>query len=148
MEKTLAAYIYDYWPLRPPLPMSRLLAFFLVALVLLQTLGQEVLVVDYQLHKSRITELYCMNKARPQLHCNGKCHLAQQLRKADAAEKKAPAGPTAKLKYEVLPPAAFALAPPAPQRWPLPAPRYPTRPAPRYAAVPGAGVFRPPLSLS
>ena len=128
--------------------MTRLLAFFLVALVLLQTLGQEVLVVDYQLHKARITELYCVNKARPQLHCNGKCHLAQQLRKADAAEKKAPAGPVAKMKYEVLPSAAFAFVLPTPLRWPLPARRYPTRPTAQCAAGSGTGVFRPPLLLA
>jgi len=55
---------------------NRLLALFLAALVLLQALGQEVLVVDYRLHKARITEQYCVNKARPRLHCDGKCRLA------------------------------------------------------------------------
>jgi hypothetical protein len=123
--------------------MARLLAFFLVALMLLQTLGQEVLVVDYQLNKARITQLYCVNKARPQLHCNGKCHLAKQLRKADGTEKKAPAGTLAKVKFEVLPTVPFALRPPG--RWRQPARRYAPQPAARYAAVPGTGVFRPPL---
>ncbi|ALW86707.1 hypothetical protein AUC43_17455 [Hymenobacter sedentarius] len=123
---------------------QRFLAFFLAALMLLQTLGQEVLVVDYQLNKARITALYCVNKARPQLHCNGKCHLAKQLRKADAAEKKAPAGAQAKVKYEVLPSAAFALL--APRRWRLPARRYPALATARGAAVPPPGVFRPPLA--
>lgn len=126
--------------------MARLLAFFLAALVLLQTLGQEVLVVDYQLNKARITELYCVNKTRPQLHCNGKCHLAKQLRKADGAEKKAPAGTLAKVKFEVLPTTPFAL--PLLGRWRQPARRYASQPAARYAAVPGAGVFRPPLLLA
>jgi hypothetical protein len=126
--------------------MARLLAFFLVALMLLQTLGQEVLVVDYQLNKARITELYCVNKARPQLHCNGKCHLAKQLRKADGAEKKAPAGTLAKVKFEVLPTAPFALRPPG--RWRQPARRYALPPVAHYAAVAGPGVFRPPLLLA
>ena len=90
--------------------MSRLLASFLVLLVLLQTLGLEVLVVNYELNKARITELYCVNKARPLLHCNGQCHLARQLRKADGGDKKAPAEASARVKYEVLPPAALALA--------------------------------------
>ncbi|MDO7851413.1 hypothetical protein [Hymenobacter convexus] len=125
--------------------MARLLAFFLVALMLLQTLGQELLVVDYQLNKARITELYCVNKARPQLHCNGKCHLAKQLRKADGAEKKAPAG-TLKVKFEVLPTASFALHPPV--RWRQPARRYTLPAAAHYAAVSGPGVFRPPLLLA
>jgi hypothetical protein len=125
---------------------TRFLAFFLTALMLLQTLGREVLVLDYQLHKARITELYCINKARPQLHCNGKCHLAKQLRKTDDAEKKAPNGAPAKVKYEVLPTAAFAFEAPAASRWPQLARRYPALAAVHYAAVPGQGVFRPPLS--
>lgn len=116
--------------------------------MLLQTLGQEVLVVDYQLHKARITELYCVNKARPQLHCNGKCHLAKQLRKVDAAEKKAPSGSPVKVKYEVLPTGSFAFAGRAPQRWQLPARRYPAHLAAHCAAVPGSDVFRPPLLLA
>jgi len=126
--------------------MARLLAFFLAALVLLQTLGQEVLVVNYELRKADITARYCVNKARPQLHCNGKCHLAKQLRKAASTEKKAPAGTLAKVKFEVLPTAPFALRPPG--RWRQPARRYAARPAPHCAAVPGTGVFRPPLLLA
>ncbi|MBH8567399.1 hypothetical protein KB206_00775 [Microvirga sp. STS02] len=122
--------------------MHRILAFFLVALMLLQTLGQEVLVVDYQLNKARITQLYCVNKAKPMLHCNGKCHLAQQLRKAEGGDKKAPEL-LAKVKYEVLPTAALQLL--QPQRWPAAARPY-ARPAMvRYTGVPGRGVFRPPL---
>ncbi|WP_197076787.1 hypothetical protein [Hymenobacter terrenus] len=112
--------------------------------MLLQTLGREMLVLDYELNKVRITELYCVNKARPQLHCNGKCHLAQELRKADGADKKSPAGAVAKVKYEVLPTVAFVLAP-QPQRWPLGAQCYPARPTAHCAAVPSAEVFRPPL---
>ena len=65
------------------------------------------------------------------------------MRKAEGGDKKAPADALAKVKYEVLPTAAFVL--PAPRRWPLPARRYPTRPAARCAAVPGTGVFRPPV---
>jgi hypothetical protein len=126
--------------------MNRLLACFLAALMLLQTLGPEVLVVSYQLNKARITARYCVNKARPQLHCNGKCHLAQQLRKADGADKKAPNSAVAKVKYEVLPTAAFALRPP--RRWLRLAARYPRPSALHCAAVPTPGVFRPPLLLA
>jgi hypothetical protein len=125
---------------------TRFLAFFLVALLLLQTLGQEVLVVDYQLNKARITKLYCVNKARPQLHCNGKCHLAQQLRKAEGGDKKAPAEAQAKVKYEVLPTAAFVLL--MPRRWPVPARHFWSPPVARCAAGTARGVFRPPLLLA
>ena len=111
--------------------------------MLLQTLGREVLVLDYQLNKARITELYCVNKARPLLHCNGKCHLMQQLRKADGAEKKAPFSTLAKVKYEVLPTAGFVLR--VPERGPSPARRYPAARVVPGAAVFGAAVFRPPI---
>jgi hypothetical protein len=125
--------------------MTRLLAFFLAALLMLQTLGPEVLVVSYQLNKARITAQYCVNKARPQLRCNGKCHLAKQLRQADGADKKAPAGAVTKIKYEVLPTAPVALSPP--RRWPLPARHYPVAGLARWVAVPGTDVFRPPILL-
>ncbi|HEX8329733.1 MAG TPA: hypothetical protein VF629_19505 [Hymenobacter sp.] len=126
--------------------MNRFLAFFLAALMLLQTLGREVLVLDYALNKARITELYCVNKARPQLACNGKCHLAKQLRKADGDDNKAPAGVVGKVKYEVLPTAALALC--LPQRWPLPARCYPALRVGASPLAPGADVFRPPLLLA
>ncbi|GAA3966268.1 hypothetical protein GCM10022407_10720 [Hymenobacter antarcticus] len=113
--------------------------------MLLQTLGPEVLVVNYQLNKVRITARYCVNKARPQRHCNGKCHLASQLRQTDNDDKKAPAGPVAKMKYEVLPLAALAFARPAAHRWRLPARRYPALHPARCAAGRGPAVFRPPL---
>jgi hypothetical protein len=124
---------------------TRFLAFFLTALMLLQTLGQEVLVVDYQLNKARITAQFCVNKAKPQLNCNGKCHLAKQLRKAEGGDKKAPAEAQAKVKYEVLPTAAFELA--APRRWQLPARRYAALAPAACAAGTALGVFRPPLLL-
>jgi hypothetical protein len=114
--------------------------------MLLQTLGREVLVLDYELNKARITELYCVNKERPQLMCNGKCHLAKQLRKADGADKKAPAGVAGKVKYEVLPTVALVLR--LPQRWPLPARCYPAMRVALCPLAPGGDVFRPPLVLA
>lgn len=36
----------------------------------------------YQLNKAAITEKFCVNKDKPQMHCNGQCHLAKELKKA------------------------------------------------------------------
>ena len=124
--------------------MNRFLAYFLTALLLLQTLGPELLVVNYALNKAQITAQYCVNKSKPMLHCNGQCHLARQLRKAEGTDKKAPAADTAKARFEVLP-AAARLIFRAPRRWPLAARRYAARPAVCYADAPTPGVFRPPL---
>lgn len=35
-----------------------------------------------------ITEKLCINKNNPNLHCNGKCYLSKQLKKAEENEKK------------------------------------------------------------
>lgn len=122
--------------------MARLLAFFLAALMLLQTFGREVMVVDYQVNKARVIELFCINKARPQLHCNGKCHLAKQLRKAADAESKAPAAGGAKVKYEVVVPFLFrVVAPRVSQFQPL---RYALAALVHYAFGPMQSIFHPP----
>ena len=110
--------------------------------MLLQSFGRELLVLDYALNKARITALYCVNKARPQLHCDGKCYLAQKLRKAAQHEQKAPGAGLVKLKLDVVLPPSWQL--PA-----MPARYHNTR---QYArlAVPAPplpllrGTFRPP----
>jgi hypothetical protein len=121
--------------------MTRAFAWFLSALILLQTFSQELIVLDYQVHKERITELFCVNKARPKLHCNGKCHLAKQLRKAAERESKAPTG-FAKVKYEALAPLASFVSEPV---WWPPAPRlYALPTGVVYVLTPTHSIFHPP----
>lgn len=68
--------------------MKAVVSIALILLVLLQAATSSVLVASYHLQQDYITRAFCINKARPQLHCNGKCHLAKQLRKAADAEQK------------------------------------------------------------
>jgi len=121
--------------------MTRAFAWFLSVLILLQTFSQELMVLDYQVDKERITELFCVNKARPQLHCNGKCHLAKQLRKAADAESKAPAG-VAKIKYEALAPLASLIS--TPTWWPSVPQQYALPMAATYVFTPAHSIFHPP----
>jgi hypothetical protein len=118
------------------------LALFLTLLILLQSFSREVVVMDYALHRARITELFCINKDKPQLHCNGKCHLRKQLAKAAAADKKAPQGADGKVKYDALPPALRLL----PGRVTLPAarPQFRAEAAALYRYNGRGGIFRPP----
>src|SRR5688572_18911022 len=69
-------------------------------LMLVQSFNQTVLVVNYALNRQEITEEFCVNKSKPTIKCNGKCHLAKELKKADQAEKKLPT--PLKEKFEVL----------------------------------------------
>lgn len=122
--------------------MTRLLAFSLAALMLLQTFSREIIVVDYQVHKARITQLFCVNKDKPSLHCNGKCHLAKQLHKASDSESKTSGAGFAKVKFEVVVPILFWVAPPL--YTPLPSPLYAPAASVLYAFTPARGIFHPP----
>lgn len=123
--------------------MMRPLAFFLTALVLLQSFGRELLVLNFAVNRAAITAKYCVNKSRPRLHCAGKCYLARQLRRAENGPATAPAGPLAKARFEGVAPAPFRLALPT---WagPAAAPRFAPVAARTYAAAPPRGIFRPP----
>ncbi|WP_264510993.1 hypothetical protein [Flavobacterium sp. N1719] len=44
-------------------------------------------VVDYFLNYEYIAKVLCENKAKPELKCNGRCHLMKQLAKASETEK-------------------------------------------------------------
>jgi hypothetical protein len=45
-----------------------------------------MIVVNYELNKEYISKNLCENKAKPMMHCNGKCHLRKQLQKEDKKE--------------------------------------------------------------
>ena len=44
-----------------------------------QTFGNNLFLLDYQFNKARFAK-NCVNKARPQMHCNGQCQLMKKLR--------------------------------------------------------------------
>ncbi|HSD08746.1 hypothetical protein [Flavobacterium sp.] len=43
-------------------------------------------VVEYVVNYDYISKVLCENKAKPMMHCNGKCHLMKELAKASDAE--------------------------------------------------------------
>ena len=44
-------------------------------------------VIEYAVNYDYISKVLCENKAKPMMHCNGKCHLMKELAKASDAEK-------------------------------------------------------------
>lgn len=47
-------------------------------------------VVEYVVNYDYIVKVLCENKDRPELQCNGKCHLTKELAKEAGAEKQNP----------------------------------------------------------
>jgi hypothetical protein len=44
-------------------------------------------VIEYAVNYEYISKVLCVNKAKPMMHCNGKCHLMKELAKASETEK-------------------------------------------------------------
>ena len=122
--------------------MKAFFSYLLILLVLLQTFSREVLVLDLTLNRAALTARYCVNKARPQLRCDGKCYFVKQLKKQ--AERESKTTSPLKERLEMLPVALRSLVPPAPRQWAgLPAGYSPHQ----LAWVPtstATDVFRPP----
>jgi len=43
-------------------------------------------ILDYQVNRDFFAEVLCMNKAKPELKCNGQCALSQKLKQAQKDE--------------------------------------------------------------
>lgn len=77
---------------------KKITSVVLLMAFLLQVVGKMVIYVNYQINKKNITKTYCINKSKPQLHCDGKCHLKKQLKEQEKKEN-APSNDV-KEKYE------------------------------------------------
>ena len=58
-------------------------------------------VVDYIVNYDYISKVLCENKAKPELKCNGKCHLMKELAKESETEKPISNDKKDNSKYEI-----------------------------------------------
>jgi hypothetical protein len=56
-------------------------------MVLLHPMNQALILVNYNLNHDYIVESFCINKAKPEMKCEGKCHLRKELKKNDEQQK-------------------------------------------------------------
>jgi hypothetical protein len=63
-------------------------------------------IIHYILHKKYYAEVLCKNKDKPQMHCNGKCHLKKELKEKENNQNNPnnpiPVTNTGKEKFPVL----------------------------------------------
>jgi hypothetical protein len=59
---------------------------FLTGLLFLKVVLIPILFINYEVRKDFITQNYCINKNRPELHCDGKCYLATQIKAVQQKE--------------------------------------------------------------
>ena len=60
------------------------LVFILIIAIFLKPIFP---VIEYVVNYEYISKVLCENKAKPMMHCNGKCHLMKELAKAAENEK-------------------------------------------------------------
>lgn len=72
-------------------------SFILIFAILVQTFGKVIIYADYIINKEEITKMFCVNKSKPKMNCNGKCHLKKQLKEQDKKEQ-SPVNPVKEVK--------------------------------------------------
>jgi hypothetical protein len=50
------------------------------------TLSKSIILANYEINQEEITQKYCVNKDKPQLHCCGKCLLKKKLAEQEAQQ--------------------------------------------------------------
>ena len=63
--------------------MKRFASVILFICLCAQCLVQPAIVAWYNINKEYVTARYCENKAKPGMHCDGKCYLKKQLKKTE-----------------------------------------------------------------
>jgi hypothetical protein len=59
--------------------MKFILVPILMILVLFQTFSKWLVVAEYSMNKNFIAKNLCVNRAKPKMHCNGKCQMMKRL---------------------------------------------------------------------
>jgi len=59
----------------------------ILVIVFLMLARPVIPVADYIINYDYITKVLCVNKAKPTMHCNGKCHLMQELARSAEQDK-------------------------------------------------------------
>jgi len=65
-------------------------AIFFLGLYLLALVHPAIPFIEYQVNKAYIVANLCENKDKPQVMCNGACHLKKQIQKQTDPEKQQP----------------------------------------------------------
>ena len=67
--------------------MIRFCTYLLLLALTLQSFYRSIMVLDYDIHLPDYLAK-CMNRDRPQLHCNGQCILMQKIKQKEEEETK------------------------------------------------------------
>lgn len=67
---------------------KRITAFVLLFTLLLAQFSRVFVYAGFELNQQYIATVLCVNKDKPEMHCNGQCYLANKLKQAEEKERK------------------------------------------------------------
>ena len=120
----------------------QLITIFILSLLVIQTFEQGVIVIDYYTNTSSFVR-HCINKAKPAMHCNGKCQMSKKLNEETQQDQQAPSRKTEIVPQVVSSKSFFAAAPSATFTSIIPAYRRIREGKPTDYA---SSLFRPPIT--
>jgi hypothetical protein len=68
---------------------KQIAALFFLAVFLAQTFSKGVIIADYYTYTAVYAQ-NCVNKARPKMHCNGKCQMMKKLKQEESRDQQNP----------------------------------------------------------
>lgn len=120
--------------------MKTLLSLILAGCLLLQSMSGLVTYAGFEMNRDYISQVLCVNRAKPKLHCNGKCYLAKKLKESEKQQKTPAGGVHGKFEYFFQ--SMYSLAVP-----PFSLQAIRTIPTPyqnAYSLITASGIFHPP----
>ena len=66
--------------------MKKVFSFTMTMLFLLVSFQQGLIIVHFKLNQKNIEQEFCVNKAKPEMQCHGKCHLKKKKKKSDPVD--------------------------------------------------------------
>jgi len=75
--------------LKSELLYRQLTAFIFLAAFLAQTFSRTLVIADYYTNTSKYAK-NCENKAKPKMHCNGKCQMMKKLQQEEKKDQENP----------------------------------------------------------
>ncbi len=68
----------------------RIKALIFLSFYLLALLSPVKVMIDFALNQKEIAEEFCENKDKPEMNCDGKCHLSKMLAEQSTEEEEKP----------------------------------------------------------
>lgn len=81
----------------------------MLLVLLVHIFSHGLLMLHYKLNQKFITERFCENKAKPKMHCNGKCHIKKTLKQLNGSKEKS-ASPVLEFSQYIITESLFTAA--------------------------------------